>query len=118
MAREAKQYEGVLESTAGIMFMGTPHDGADGAKLVSSAAEIARSLLNRKINTIPLKTLERDSAQLRDISRSFGYLDQLKIVTVVESDETDIPYLGTTRLVGRHSTYLILESALTGRDCQ
>ena len=106
MAREAKQYEGLLESTAGIMFMGTPHDGADGAKLVHTAAEIARSLLNQEVNSILLKTLERDSAQLRDISRSFGYLNKIKIVTVIESDKTNIPYLGTRRLVGRRSIYL------------
>ncbi len=103
MAREETQYHGLLQSTTGIMFMGTPHDGADGAKLVSTAANIASSLIT--LNTIQLKTLERDSEQLQDISRSFGFLKDLKIVTVIESNKTCIPGVGYI-LVGRYSTYL------------
>ncbi len=109
MTREEKQYQGLLQSTIGIMFMGTPHDGADGAKLVVTAAKIANSLVT--LNTIQLKTLERDSEQLQTISRSFGFLNDLKIVTVIESNETRI--LGTSTLVGKYSAYLTFGSTLT-----
>ena len=115
MAREEKQYHGILHSTAGIMFMGTPHDGADGAKLVSTAANIANSVVT--LNTIQLRTLERDSEQLQDISRSFGFLQNLKIVTVIESNKTRIPCFGKYTLVGRYSTYLTFGSTLTSQDC-
>ncbi len=115
MAREEDEYHGLLQSTIGIMFMGTPHDGADGAKLVSTAADIANSLTT--FNTIQLKTLERDSEQLQDISRSFGFLEDLKIVTVIESNKTRIPGLGKHTLVGRYSVYLTGGSTLTGQDC-
>lgn len=111
MAREEKQYQGLLQSTIGIMFMGTPHNGAGGAKLVSIAADIANSLTT--LNTIQLKTLERDSEQLQDISRSLGFFQDLKIVTVMESDEIRIPCLGISTLVGRYSAYLTFGSTLT-----
>ena len=118
MAREEKQYEGLLQSTIGVMFMGTPHDGADAAQLASTAAGIANSLLMQKLNTIQLETLKSGSEKLRDISRSFGHLENFKIVTVLESNETPIPYSGTSKLVSKYSTYLTFESTLTGQDCR
>ena len=113
MAREEKQYHGILQSTVGIMFMGTPHDGADGAKLASTAANIANSVM--ELNTYQLRTLKSGSEQLQDISRSFGYHNDLRIVTVIESDKTEI--LGIRTLVSRYSTYLTYGPTLTGQDC-
>ena len=63
-----------------------------------------------------VKTLERGSEQLQEISSSFGYLQDLEIVTVVESDTTEVPCLGQY-LVSRHSTYLAFGSTLIGQDC-
>ena len=73
--------------------MGTPHDGADAAKLALTIANIANSVT--VVNTIDINLLQRGSESLVDISRKFGYLAQnLKVVTVVESNNTPIPYLG------------------------
>lgn len=92
MAREEPRYHGLLQSTIGAMFMGTPHDGADGAKLASTAINIAKSITT--FNNYQVKMLQRGSEQLQEISRSFGFLQDLKIVTVIESDATTIPGLG------------------------
>lgn len=97
MAREEEKYRNILHSTAGIMFMGTPHDGADLVKLASTIANIAISVT--ALNTNNLETLERDAVPLQEISRSFGFLSDLKIVTVIESDKTRIPYSNTHILV-------------------
>lgn len=97
MAREEGKYRSLLSSTRGIMFLGTPHDGADAAKLASTLANIANSITT--LNTNNLKTLQRDSVPLQEISRSFGFLVNLKIVTVIESDETRIPYTNAYTLV-------------------
>ena len=97
MAREEGKYQSLLSSTRGIMFMGTPHDGADAAKLASTLANIANSITT--LNTNNLKTLQRDSVPLQEISRSFGFLKDLKIVTVIESNETRIPYINAYTLV-------------------
>ena len=116
IAREEKRYHGLLQSTVGIMFMGTPHHGADGAKLASTAIKIANSIPTISLNVYQVKMLERGSEQLREISRSFGFIQNLKIVTVTESDTTYIPGLGQN-LVGAYSTQLISVSTLTGQDC-
>lgn len=83
------------------MFMGTPHDGADGAKLASTAIDIAKSIT--AFNDYQVKMLQNGSEQLQEISWSFGFLQDLKIVTVIESDTTTIPALGQ-HLVRRYST--------------
>ena len=93
MAREEAKYQNLLRSVTGIMFMGTPHDGADAAKLASTIANIANSITTLNVNNI--ETLERDSVPLQDISRSFGFLKDLRVVTVIESDKTRIPYINT-----------------------
>lgn len=112
MAREEKRYLGLLQSTIGIMFMGTPHDGADGAKLASTAINIAKSIT--KFNDYQVEMLQRGSEQLQKISRSFGFLQDLKIVTTIESNTTTIPGLGQY-MVSRYSKYLTFGSTLTGQ---
>ena len=102
MARDEKKYQGILHSTNGIMFMGTPHDGADAAKLASTLAHIAESV--KTINREQLDMLKRDSESLQEISRNFGFLDNLKIVTVIESNKTRIPYTGKYILVSKYQT--------------
>jgi hypothetical protein len=94
MASEEQRYKNIVESTRGVMFMGTPHDGADAAKLALTIANIANSVTS--INTVNLELLRRDSEPLTEIARSFGFLAQrLKIVTIVESNTTRIPYMRT-----------------------
>ena len=104
MAQEEKRYLGLLQSTVGIMFMGTPHDGADAAKLASTLIRIAKSLSTIPLKENQVKMLESGSEQLREISRSFGFLQDLKIVTVIEDDETIIPYLGKSVHVVSHTS--------------
>ena len=99
MAREEEKYQSLLRSTRGIMFMGTPHNGANAAKLASTLANVPNSIWT--LNTDNLKTIERDSVQLQEISRSFGFLQDLKIVTVIESNETRIPYTNAYSLVSK-----------------
>ncbi|KFY74393.1 hypothetical protein V499_05575 [Pseudogymnoascus sp. VKM F-103] len=92
MASEEQRYKNIVESTRGVMFMGTPHDGADAAKLALTIANIANSVTS--INTVNLELLGRDSEPLTEIARSFGFLAQrLKIVTIVESNTTRIPIM-------------------------
>jgi len=91
VAREGNNYKNIFESTRGIMFMGTPHTGADVAKLASTIANIARTL--NTINMNNLNLLQPGSEPLIEVSRNFGHLVQnLKVVTVVESQKTPIPY--------------------------
>lgn len=97
MAREEDRYSELLRSTSGIMFTGTPHDGADAAKLALTIANIANSIV--ELNTDHLKTLERDPVQLQEMSRSFGFLKNLRIVAVIEYNQTRIPYTGVYTLV-------------------
>ena len=117
MSGEEKQYHGLLQSTTGVMSMGTPHDGADKAKLFSTAGDIAGSLVT--LNTTQVKMLEHGSEQLQEISRAFGLLifnTDLQIVTVIESDKTRI--LGTNKLASTYLVYLASKSTLTGQDCR
>ena len=66
MAREEKKYCDILKSTRGIMFMGTPHDGADSADLALTIARIANTVIT--MNDGILETLKRESPQLREVS--------------------------------------------------
>ena len=81
--------------------MGTPHDGADVAKLASTIAKIASSVTN--INTINLNLLQPGSEPLTEISRKFGFIaPKLKVVTVVESNKTLIPYSNSSIQASLH----------------
>lgn len=77
--------------------MGTPHDGADVARLASTIVKIASTVA--RFNTSNLSTLERGSNQVIDIARAFGFMNHLDIVTVLESNETLIPYTRASQMV-------------------
>ena len=115
MARNEQKYQNVVQSTNGIMFMGTPHDGADAAKLAYTLTNIAQSVTT--INNEQLDMLKRDSAALQEISKGFGFLDHLKVVTVIESDKTRIPYVGTYILVSTHLRIFVPGLQLIDQDC-
>ena len=72
------------------MFMGTPHNGAKAADLACNIINIANFV--KTLNKQQLKMLKTGSESLQDISRSFGQLSELKIVTVIESNKTYIPW--------------------------
>ncbi len=93
LAQEDSRYNNILESALGVVFLGTPHDGADAAKFASTLAYIAKSL-GIPVNMTNLRLLERDSAPLVETAKSFGYLSTLNVVTVVESNMTRIPHTG------------------------
>ena len=99
MAAAGARYRNTLDLTYGIMFIATPHDGANLARLAGMLANIANSAI--KINTGNLKLLERDSEPLAEIANTFGYLTQLEIVTVVESEKTKIRYTGVFIIVSQ-----------------
>ena len=77
--------------------MGTPHDGADVAKLASTIVRIASTVAN--FNTSNLSVLKRGSEQVIDISRAFGFMNHLDVVTILESNETLIPYTKISKMV-------------------
>lgn len=107
MAQNEEKYHGILQSTNGVMFMGTPHDGSDAAKLAYTLTNIASSIT--KLDTKQLKMLKPGSESLQEISRNFGFLDNLQIVTVIESNETRIPYLNGYVLVCGYPDLLYFE---------
>lgn len=84
LACDGNNSKNIFESTRGVMFMGTPHNGADAAKLALTIANIARTLTTINMNNLTL--LKPGSEPLIEVSRRFGYLVQnLKVVTVIES---------------------------------
>ncbi|KAK0513541.1 hypothetical protein JMJ35_003905 [Cladonia borealis] len=84
------EYQSLLRLTNGVMFMGTPHNGAKAADLAYKIINIAN--LVTTLNKQQLKMLKTGSESLRDISRAFGQLSELRIVTVFESNKTYIPW--------------------------
>ncbi|CAD6589643.1 MAG: hypothetical protein ASARMPREDX12_003913 [Alectoria sarmentosa] len=97
LARNEQKYRSIYTLTRGIMFMGTPHDGADVAKLASTIVRIASTVAN--FNTSNLSVLKRGSEQVIDISRAFGFMNHLDVVTILESNETLIPYTKISKMI-------------------
>ncbi|KAK5369426.1 hypothetical protein LTR20_007706 [Exophiala xenobiotica] len=62
----------ISNSTAGVLFFGTPHGGADPGGLVRSIAESTARLLQWKVNEKVLDTLLPSSERLKQLRDEFG----------------------------------------------
>jgi len=71
IAHERSRYESILKSVKGIIFMGTPHRGADIAYWSGLLGKIANIPLLGSLKTDVLKDLEPKSRTLGDISSQF-----------------------------------------------
>ncbi|KAI9766755.1 MAG: hypothetical protein M1839_004772 [Geoglossum umbratile] len=96
-------YGSILPSTAGILFLGTPHRGSATANIGSIAARIAKKTVIFETNTGLLRSLERDSKDLFDKANQFcNICETAKIYSFYETLS-----MGRRVIVER-------ESALTG----
>lgn len=91
MAQKEERYKQLLRYTRGIMFIGTPHGGADLARFASTIAHVANSIIT--LDTNNLKNLVRDFVPLQEISKSFGSIKDIKFVTILASSIIYFPYL-------------------------
>lgn len=72
MAHEREsRYGNILRDTSGVIFMGTPHRGADKAYWGNILGTLANLALMGSIRTALLKDLEPKSVTLREISSQF-----------------------------------------------
>ncbi|KAI8633498.1 hypothetical protein F5Y19DRAFT_413884 [Xylariaceae sp. FL1651] len=84
-AKSDTTYEDIWKSTYGIVFFGTPHNGADSAKIGNVVAKITRSILQRPGNTF-IKALTRDSSVLNTITDDFRQLlEDFQIISFWET---------------------------------
>jgi hypothetical protein len=95
----AQQYSDILISIKGVMFFGTPHQGADAVWWAGFAANLTKGLeLGRGTNKQYLEALERNSPELRNISlqwveraanvmmiRTFFETDRMRLVGLIVS---------------------------------
>lgn len=89
MARQEARYNSIFESTCATVFMGVPHDGADIAQLAKRIGTIAQAYFG--LNATDLKELVRDSRPIQNIARAFGEIQGFSVVTVIESEKTNMP---------------------------
>jgi len=68
-----KLYTDIRKSTYGIVFLATPHRGSSSANLANILSNIAAAAFPG-IQTQLLKTLEKDSATLGDVTDNFRHL--------------------------------------------
>jgi hypothetical protein len=71
IAFEDPDYQTIFQSTRAILFMGTPHKGSSKATLGKLFAHIASAVImpNKEL----LRTLERDSKVLQDVTFSWKH---------------------------------------------
>jgi len=78
-----KDFKSIAESIRGIVFFGTPHQGADAAKWARTGLQFFKLDGNGK-TTRDLKILERESVKLNEVSSKFK-------LTLRERNESDGP---------------------------
>ena len=79
-------YRSILESTVGIVFLGTPHQGSNAASFATILARIAERTLLVRPPTELLRTLTRDSDVLDQSWRQFPNICQhIKICSFYET---------------------------------
>ncbi len=95
MSLQAERYKNLAKSVSGVVFLGCPHRGSR----VASPAQVLSKIINvatlgRAIRSSLLKTLERSSEQLQDISRkAVQLLAPLTIVSFYETRLTNQVYV-------------------------
>jgi hypothetical protein len=82
----SENYKAILDSTRGVVFMGTPHRGSRTAGWALPLSRVINTaFLGRGIRYDLLKALSISSNTLEDISRSsMACLERLKIITFYE----------------------------------
>ncbi len=87
-------YRAVFVSTYGIIFLGTPHAGADAASWACVLQAMADAVLPRKLfesESVLLKTLKRDNETLANINSHFlDIYQRFRIHMVHENHKTDV----------------------------
>ena len=83
-------YKDIRKSVAGILFLATPHRGSDATSfplIISNILETASALTfgaTKKVRKDLLKSLEANSAELKDISTAFRNAITFDIISFVE----------------------------------
>ena len=90
VANHGLEYKDIKLSTAGIIFLGTPHEGSDVAGYGALLLQPFQNLTS-KVDTELVKSLSTKSRQLHDLSRDFWaeYMD-LDIVCYYETETRNI----------------------------
>ena len=103
---DSEWHENIRTSTFAILFLATPHRGSDSAAILSLLAKIANVGLkgtNRVTGHIRsglIKTLEKDSAELKEIAGDFrSNLREIKVASFIEQELTRVANkkVGATR---------------------
>lgn len=91
------QFHSIFTSTIGIIFFGTPHDGADPRGLLERIAERCIRAAGFTVNKNVINTLLPSSEHLRELSDEFGHIIRGQNWTVHSFQEA----VGVQRLRGQ-----------------
>lgn len=114
----------ILTQTKGVVFLGTPHQGADLAKFKETLAWITKASRLLRPNYI-IDELSSDSTNTQLSKIGQWYSNNAKVLKISteafnETEETDIPGIGKRLVVDRYSSNPNIEgvklTAVTGAD--
>lgn len=110
-----KEHQPIRLSTYGIIFMGTPHLGSDGADIGQLALNVASIFMST--NTKVVKSLKKDSVLLKQLLDDYGKISgEFDTTFAYETVETKI--FGKRQMVSIliliQSTYLQYSDCATG----
>jgi hypothetical protein len=93
LATALSDYKPILEATTGILFLGTPHHGADTAKTLDVAKKLATWATLHRDNPSPLSVeLKPFSDTIADITGEFKDIGTNFIMrSFIEQVPTDLP---------------------------
>ena len=93
IARDAEvHYKDIIESTSGVLFLGTPHGGSDYAAITKSIVNIAHVTLPKPLGTFRkdlIGSLERNGSDLLELSNDFRYIVDKKNIALYSFVEQD-----------------------------
>jgi protein SERAC1 len=119
---DAIDYSYITESTRAIIFLGTPHRGSDSVRwpiLLSNIANVAFAAaapLTGQFRKDLLKSLERNSEDLKTISTNFrNQISGIKIVSCIEQDSTP-PFSKRARILLCHINLILTFSQIVDDD--
>lgn len=101
-ANTEPQYKKILDHTVGVIFFGTPHQGAGKANYGTVLANVATGVMHKPKSKL-VKALQSHSNTLMDLTRQFKFLSHLRIVTFYET-KTMIGF--SSLIVEKHSALL------------
>lgn len=89
---KVQYYKNILDSTTGVLFLGTPHAGSDSAALAKPLVDIAHIVLPRIWGTVRkdlVASLERNGSELLELSGQFRSMidkENIQVFSFVEQD--------------------------------